>query len=476
MKQYLKRKKEQTTLINKLFPQNELGWRKVILGVFCCVFILSLDTYWRSCAGFSCNIEFQVYFIVASASVFFGFLISFLCFLYIKRFKNFLKIIDNILSKINISLQSFYNFKKSYPTISLYIIRASLMAVFYLVVVAIYNNEYIQSVITNSLQPKEEIGQGGSNTAFETFNYLSLIIGGLTIYAVYYARGAYLLQKKLIREQKEDSMKNQIRASWEIIGRKAVGNSGKIEAIEFLATQGIKLIGLDMSSKTHGGLEGEKKEDRVYLQALDVSLKTLAYKVNLKNSNFTGADLDSSNFAGADLEYSNFERARLGNSNFEEAYLWSSHFKGAYLPRSNFKGAGLMGSNFTRALLIHSNFTGADLECSIFARADLEHSNFEGACLGNSNFEEAEYTLEAIFGYNYIDEINNLPKFDRIEVEIIEEYQKYRKSTEEEKVQIDKLLENETDAKKINELKWKKYLREDLQGSYQKIKITKLNK
>lgn len=56
-----------------------------------------------------------------------------------------------------------------------------------------------------------------------------------------------------IELQKQESEQNAIARAWEIVGRKASGNSGKIEALEFLNKKGIPLIGIDLSEKTHGG-------------------------------------------------------------------------------------------------------------------------------------------------------------------------------------------------------------------------------
>ena len=66
-----------------------------------------------------------------------------------------------------------------------------------------------------------------------------------------------------IKLQEKESEQNAIARAWEIVGRKASGNSGKKEALEFLNKKGIPLIGIDLSAKTHGGF--------VWLSGVDLS-------------------------------------------------------------------------------------------------------------------------------------------------------------------------------------------------------------
>lgn len=60
------------------------------------------------------------------------------------------------------------------------------------------------------------------------------------------AIGAFCLQYESLQEQK-------VIGAWQILTTRASGDSGKKEAIEFLAKQGISLQGIDMSSKNQWG-------------------------------------------------------------------------------------------------------------------------------------------------------------------------------------------------------------------------------
>jgi hypothetical protein len=71
---------------------------------------------------------------------------------------------------------------------------------------------------------------------------------------------AFLAAAKAIILQKEAIEKQEIIGAWQLLTTKASGNSGKKEAIEFLASKGAHLSGIDLSTETHGGF--------VYLQEL----------------------------------------------------------------------------------------------------------------------------------------------------------------------------------------------------------------
>lgn len=148
-------------------------------------------------------------------------------------------------------------------------------------------------------------------------------------------------QDELLKEQKEAGIKQEIIGAWQVLANKAAGNSGKIEAIQFLAKQKKSLQGINMSTTHHGG--------RVYLSGLDVSKTTLGHKAYLWGANFEGTYLSSANFEGATLSRTDFEGADLCYAHFEGADLHSAHFEGAYLWWADFENASFFNNNLTRA-------------------------------------------------------------------------------------------------------------------------------
>ena len=193
--------------------------------------------------------------------------------------------------------------------------------------------------------------------------------------------------------QKEVALKQETIGAWQVLANKAPGNSGKKEAIEFLAGQGLRLCGIDMSSETHGG--------SVYLDGLFQDFKEEdRSKINLMGANFSGARLYAANFSGANLDRANFSGANLDRANFSGANLYGANFSGANLDMANFSGANLYGANFSGANLDRANFSGANLDRANFSRAFPCVANFSGANLDRANFSEANLLETNFSGAN----------------------------------------------------------------------------
>ena len=163
---------------------------------------------------------------------------------------------------------------------------------------------------------------------------------GAAIYAIYNqhqeSKQAEEKFKKQFALQKEAALKQETIGAWQVLANKASGNSGKKEAIEFLASQGMPLCGIDMSSATHGG--------RVYLAGL--------FK-DFKEEDRSKIDLIGAQFSEALLYKANFSGARLFEANFSEADLYEANFSGANLYMAKFSGASL-----SQVDLMVTNFFG----------------------------------------------------------------------------------------------------------------------
>jgi hypothetical protein len=150
---------------------------------------------------------------------------------------------------------------------------------------------------------------------------------GAAIYAIYYQHKESEKAEKKFNEQlslqKQAALNAEIIGAWQVLANKASGNSGKKEAIEFLASQALSLRGIDMSSATHDGpvyldfLFKNFKEDRRKIFLMDAKFS----KVSLLLADFSGAYLFGANFSGAYLEGANFSGANLGKANFLGAQL-----------------------------------------------------------------------------------------------------------------------------------------------------------
>jgi hypothetical protein len=110
--------------------------------------------------------------------------------------------------------------------------------------------------------------------------------GGMPTFIITLA--AVIAAALTIWKQHEAGIKQETVGAWQILANRAAGNSGKIEAIQFLAKQKLSLAGM---SKEHNG-------GQVYLNRLDVSEKTSGFKVDLSGAQFEGADLSEAHFEG----------------------------------------------------------------------------------------------------------------------------------------------------------------------------------
>lgn len=213
-------------------------------------------------------------------------------------------------------------------------------------------------------------------------------------------REQQLHNEQILKGQDRQLKIQQELGAWQVLANKAAGNSGKIEAIEFLAKQGKSLQGIDMSSETHNG--------EVYLKNLNVSKDKLGKKVDLRGINFKGADLWEANFEGADLS----------DANFEMSFSPFVNFKDALLQDANFKGANLTGTCFKDSILKNAHFEGADLWEANFEGANLRSAYFQGTILNGAYFKSKGAYVIVYFSENLLELLPKTSSYNEFKFEI----------------------------------------------------------
>ena len=185
-----------------------------------------------------------------------------------------------------------------------------------------------------------------------------------------------------IEDSRETRREDAIARAWSLLTTPATGNSGKREALEYLAGQGVSLTGIDLScAKMGGGWDAEKKkcDNPVYLVGL--TLKAPAgQQVDLHGAHLEGADLWGAHLEKADLWQAHLEGANLRRADLEGADLWEAHLEGADLWKAHLEGADLS----------EAHLEGADLWKAHLEGAILEKANLEGAHLSSAIFTDAE--------------------------------------------------------------------------------------
>ena len=120
----------------------------------------------------------------------------------------------------------------------------------------------------------------------------------------------------------------------------APGNSGKIEALEYLNFEvwwwplkhQIPLVGIDLSRPQGEG-------PRVYLQGIELSGADLA-GANLSDTNLSSADL-----SGANLQNATLTSTWLDDANLDSAILWNSKLGDTLFSNTNLSGADFADAN-----------------------------------------------------------------------------------------------------------------------------------
>lgn len=167
------------------------------------------------------------------------------------------------------------------------------------------------------------------------------VVAGFTQVSIIVAVVAFLLDM-------QDRVRERTVQAWQLLTTPACGNSGKIEALEYLASDtkfwpfesvpdrywplktSDPLVGIDLSSESVG-----PKCGGVYLAGIDLS----------------SAQIRDVTFANADLTSSNFEGTTLRNIKFENAQMLGASFEGANMAGVRFSVQQLIGTNFSRTSL-----------------------------------------------------------------------------------------------------------------------------
>jgi uncharacterized protein YjbI with pentapeptide repeats len=135
-----------------------------------------------------------------------------------------------------------------------------------------------------------------------------------------------------------DRLKQKHYQAWQVINLAAGkgGNGGRIDALEELNTDGVSLVGVDLSS--------------AFLQG--VKLK----RANLARATFDGADARNAELVEADVE-----NASLRGANFREARLEGADLHGSTLDDADLNGAQLGGADLSGTSLDNVDLRDADL-------------------------------------------------------------------------------------------------------------------
>lgn len=123
---------------------------------------------------------------------------------------------------------------------------------------------------------------------------------------------------------------------------------------------------------------------------------------NLRNADFTGANLARARFNGSILEGANLSRANLTKADLINADLKHADFAAADLTHATLSDSNLQGVDLTDAKLNRANLFGANLLGARFNRTDLTMTNLVTANLASTVFVNANLTGAELLDANLL--------------------------------------------------------------------------
>jgi uncharacterized protein YjbI with pentapeptide repeats len=221
-----------------------------------------------------------------------------------------------------------------------------------------------------------------------------------------------------------------IARSWQLLTTSAPGNSGKVEALQYLNKKQlcipltdscwkkrVPLRGIDLSPAANRGLVDLTGVDLFEADLRKANLSSVVLVdakfrganmdgVNMKASNLHGVDLtnahaDEADFSNADMtgsvlrnlhaEGSNFDGTRMDEIDATGADFAFGSFSDARISsvaplKANFSGAILRGTFFQGSPLSNVDFTNADATKALFKEVDLSGAIFTSTNLSGSSF------------------------------------------------------------------------------------------
>ena len=221
--------------------------------------------------------------------------------------------------------------------------------------------------------PPQEAPQNNPRTKSSKWAQFERIVLMATFVSIILGTVTFLIDIEDRNAARADLKSDAINRAWSSLATQAVGNSGKVEAIEYLKTQDRNMSGIDVSCAKMGGPEN-----------WDTNTFRCKAPVVLQFGAFSDIKMDNANLNGADLTCSVLDNASLKMTKFNGARLVETSFKDVDLEKAEFQRGNLEDADFTRADVTNADFTGAFLSKATFKDAiGLSTALFDGAWAWN---------------------------------------------------------------------------------------------
>ena len=190
-----------------------------------------------------------------------------------------------------------------------------------------------------------------------------------TVFGVVIATIALLLDLSARQEER-------ISRAWQTVSSIAQGNTGKADALKYLASMGQDLRWMHLAP---GSTDNDRMVDcryRVFVPDLDLS-GALIDNAKLSCSDLDSGDADTrtARFDRASLHDTSWIRTKAERASFRQALLISADFRGARLGNADFSDADLTQAEFAYADLRGASFSGKSIEGVSVYKTDLRGVN-----------------------------------------------------------------------------------------------------
>lgn len=220
----------------------------------------------------------------------------------------------------------------------------------------------------------------------------------------------------------QDRVNERVVRAWTLVTTPAPGNSGKIDALEYLNREdgwlcfewlwdGCVIVLKSRSEFVEIDLSPWRLDGNAFLVGVDLQganlQNAILSKANLKDANLSEADLSEADLSSADLSGADLSGAKLKRADFTvsrapginlAADLSGADLSGADLTEARLAGVDLSGANLSKANLFIAKLEGANLFFANLTGADLTKTNLRDATLMDANLSEANLFDAGLYG------------------------------------------------------------------------------
>lgn len=122
------------------------------------------------------------------------------------------------------------------------------------------------------------------------------------------------------------------------------------------------------------------------------------WRMDLRQTNLSGADMSGASLSGAYLRQANISCATLNGANLSGADLFKANLRNADLKNANLNGAQFGKANMARSKLAGANLTDASLDSANLKRAHFQFANLQNASLHRTILNNAFFTEANLIG------------------------------------------------------------------------------